>query len=96
MNEEQRKLRDFAEKYRLCVRDISDLLEALSPTTGGLSKFDTSKELQYIMGLSEEALHKLHLADDNLAEVSERLDRLLPFYEVLTPHATTGAARLIL
>lgn len=85
MNEEQRKLRDFSEKYRLCVRDISDLLEALSPATDALSKFDTTKELQRITELSEEALHKLHLAADNLAEASERLERLLPLYEVLTP-----------
>jgi len=85
LNEEQRKLRDFAEKYRLCVRDISDLLETLSPITDDLSRFDTSKELQHITVLSEEALHKLHSAADNLAEVSERLERLLPLYEVLTP-----------
>lgn len=85
MNEEQRKLRGFVEKYRLCVRDISDLLEALSPATDALSKFDTTKELQHITELSEEALHKLHLAADNLAEASERLEKLLPLYEVLTP-----------
>lgn len=85
MNEEQKKVNDFAEKYSLCVRELFDVLEVLTPVTDELSRFDTSEEIQHITELSEEALRKLRLTADNLAEASERLERLLPLYEVLIP-----------
>lgn len=85
VNEEQKKLIDFAEKYNLCVRDLKEVLEVLAPTTEDISHFDMTEELRYITGLSEETLRKLHIVTDSLVEVSERLKRLIPLYEVLTP-----------
>lgn len=82
VNEEQKKLNDFAEKYNLCVRDFIKVLEVLSPTTDTISNFDMTEELRHITGLSKEALRKLHIATDSLVEVSERLKRLLPLYLV--------------
>lgn len=85
MNEEQKKVNEFAEKYNLCVRDLTKVLEVLLQTTDAINNFDMTEELLYINGLSEEALCKLHIATDSLVEVSERLKRLIPIYEVLTP-----------